>query len=165
MNPTGSPSALPPQIMANLRDMRLQLFSPFIIGGWLDTVLLGLVAVTVGQWMYGVCATDRRSTKVLVAYLILASLATTTCTLVHWHHVFLQGYGDFGVSSTTSGTSSENEMQPPLDRRRTQHRTDPYADVQLRASFPLCSSSSACRPQPSLPSRRITCKADQYGCL
>ena len=82
---------------------RMELFSPFLVGGWIDTLFLGLIAITFTQWLYEVRSTDRKWVKILIGYLVVTTLGSTACTIVHWYHVFINGFGDYTTMMSTSG--------------------------------------------------------------
>ena len=82
---------------------RVELLSPFIVGGWLDTLFLGLIFVAYGVWVFDVREMDRCYVKGLVAYLMIVGVGSTVATLVHWDHVFMRGFGDYTAIISTQG--------------------------------------------------------------
>lgn len=81
----------------------MELLSPFLIGGWLDTLFLGLIFVAYGVWVSDVRPTDRCWHKGLVAYLLVMSVGSSVATLIHWDHVFMGGFGDYTAIMSTHG--------------------------------------------------------------
>lgn len=123
MAPTSSPQ-LGAALKLVLKPRRMEIFTPFLVGGWLDTFFLGLTAVAFAQWVLEVRQTERRWVKWLVGYLMLISLGSTALTMIHWFFVFINGFGDYTTLMDTNGTCLLKAQEAGLFAFRTEQGFD-----------------------------------------
>ena len=82
-------------IASFMRNRRVELYLPFIIGVWLDALCLGLLVVTFGSWLTTVRQTDRPLVRYLVFYLMGLSTLMSGFMMAHWFVVYILAWGQF----------------------------------------------------------------------
>ena len=82
--------------IANLmRDQRTDLYTPLLVGMWLDAVSMGTIVILAVQWFTTARRTDNAWTRALVMFqLAICSLATTLMVL-QVNYYFVYGFGDY----------------------------------------------------------------------
>lgn len=125
--PPGPPGSDPgaQAVIARLSADKVATMLPFIIGTYIDTVLLGLVLVALVYWWRKVRPTDAPWVRALVSSQVVLTCIQTGLLLSRWFVVFAQGFGDL---RTLRDASSMCTLLSRLDRD----------DDSLMRSYALC---------------------------
>jgi hypothetical protein len=67
---------------------------PFIIGTYIDTVLLGLVAILLVYWVRHVRPTDHRWVRGIIMTQVVLTCIQTGLLMEGWFGIFVGGFGD-----------------------------------------------------------------------
>ena len=96
--------------VALIQERQYEMYLPFLIGVWLGSLALGLIAVLFWEWVVHVRPTDDKWTRILVWLLMLPTLLTSAISLAHCHYLFTSGFGDYGkiLSTTFPRTTTTN---------------------------------------------------------
>lgn len=96
-----------------LAPRKVHLYSPFLIGAWLDSLFLGLIAIMWIRWFMHVRQTDTKWTRILVYYIMLPNLFSSAGLIVHMLHLTSSNFGNYmaffdltGKCAMTSNGSS-----------------------------------------------------------
>ena len=82
------------RVNARLSANKLATLLPFIIGTYIDTVLLGFVIVALVYWVRHVRPTDRTWIKVLITLQTVFTCIQTGVLMSGWFRIFIKGFGD-----------------------------------------------------------------------
>lgn len=82
-------------MMAAMVAQKVDLFLPFMIGSWLDALCLGVLLILWARWLAYVRPTDSFWTRVLVYYLMMPTLISTTTLLAKNYDLFATNFGDY----------------------------------------------------------------------
>ena len=88
-----------PSMVAQLEDMvkhrQTDLYLPFLVGTWLDSLCLGLILVLFFRWVTHVRPTDSKWTQALVWWLMIPTCVTSSFLLAHNFFLFVGGFSDY----------------------------------------------------------------------
>ena len=87
--------ALQQLMVSMLSKRKVNLYAPFLIGAWLDSLFLGLVFILWFRWWAFVRPTDTKWTRILVYYIMLPNLFSSTCLAVHVVRLMNVNFGDY----------------------------------------------------------------------
>lgn len=113
-------------VIARLSANKVATMLPFIIGTYIDTVLLGLVLVALVYWWRKVRPTDPGWIRALVSSQVVLTCIQTGVLLSRWFVIFAEGFGDL---RTLRDASSMCTLLSRLDFRE---------DDSLMRSYALC---------------------------
>jgi hypothetical protein len=78
-----------------LAPRKMDLYSPFLIGAWLDSLFLGLIAIMWVRWLVYVRPTDTKWTRILMYYIMLPNLFSSVGLIIHVLHLMSTNFGNY----------------------------------------------------------------------
>ena len=84
------------RLMAStLASRRFDMYAPFLVGIWLDTLFVGAILVLYARWVAHARRTDTWWTCALVHFTLAMTIFCSSCDTAHLVAILAAGFGDY----------------------------------------------------------------------